>query len=412
MRHVGRRAAVFAVIAVTVLAPARFAWAGPYDYARFVAKGDGSSFIDNDNWMHGDGTWPYPNTATGGGPSDRFAIYKYFDTTGIVNLSTAHTLTYSNTSAVDCGAVLNIYGSGHLDTDGNALGANSLGHDPRLGMLPGWFFDESPGTVNVYNGGQLTTSGFAGDYHTSSLGYGQSTMDLNLTGNASLSISGYLTFGNKGTYGCGTGTLTIQGYNASSSLSVGGTFKLGSIPAPPPEAPHRFGKPGGKLKVVLDSTNTGEYFNTLSVGDFVIDDTYNSDNPVTFEAGVSGGYVLTRNDVYHIVDDTSGAAPTGSFGNVLWDYGAIMVGTKAARIRHTYDIDDDTVDEYGLFLEILGIPGDANLDGLVDGQDFTILKAYFGKSEAAGAGATVPEPGTVGLLVLGALGVLIRRRAG
>ena len=53
--------------------------------------------------------------------------------------------------------------------------------------------------------------------------------------------------------------------------------------------------------------------------------------------------------------------------------------------------------------------GDFNGDGLVDGQDFTILKAHFGEGTPSG-GATVPEPAALTLLGLGACLPLLRRR--
>jgi hypothetical protein len=74
--------------------------------------------------------------------------------------------------------------------------------------------------------------------------------------------------------------------------------------------------------------------------------------------------------------------------------------------------------------------GDFNYDGTVNGEDFTLLAANFnqGVSGAASAGdiaaldafaaangislptTSVPEPATAGLLTLGALGILARRR--
>jgi hypothetical protein len=52
--------------------------------------------------------------------------------------------------------------------------------------------------------------------------------------------------------------------------------------------------------------------------------------------------------------------------------------------------------------------GDFNGDNLVDSQDFSILKANFGKSSPPGAPA--PEPSALGLLALGAMGLLHKRR--
>jgi hypothetical protein len=67
--------------------------------------------------------------------------------------------------------------------------------------------------------------------------------------------------------------------------------------------------------------------------------------------------------------------------------------------------------------------GDFNLDGRVDSADFSLLASNFGRSAggqlqlAAGDwasleafGATVPEPSAAGLLAVGGLGLLARRR--
>jgi hypothetical protein len=52
---------------------------------------------------------------------------------------------------------------------------------------------------------------------------------------------------------------------------------------------------------------------------------------------------------------------------------------------------------------------DADIDGNVDWDDLQILMANFGTRSIGGAPAT-PEPATLGLLAIGALAVLRRRR--
>lgn len=61
---------------------------------------------------------------------------------------------------------------------------------------------------------------------------------------------------------------------------------------------------------------------------------------------------------------------------------------------------------------ILGGHGDENGDSLnlVDIDDYTLWKANFGHVSSTPAASAIPEPGTLGLLAAGALGVSILRR--
>ncbi len=57
----------------------------------------------------------------------------------------------------------------------------------------------------------------------------------------------------------------------------------------------------------------------------------------------------------------------------------------------------------------VGIPGDANGDGLVSADDYASVQSHFGDTAGVG-GVPVPEPATMGLLVIGGLAMLKRRR--
>ncbi|KKL73886.1 hypothetical protein LCGC14_2070440, partial [marine sediment metagenome] len=56
----------------------------------------------------------------------------------------------------------------------------------------------------------------------------------------------------------------------------------------------------------------------------------------------------------------------------------------------------------------INIPGDANLDGMVSADDYGSVQLNFGDMAGMG-GVSVPEPGTLGLLVIGGVGLLKRR---
>ncbi|MHC4981705.1 MAG: PEP-CTERM sorting domain-containing protein [Planctomycetota bacterium] len=135
--------------------------------------------------------------------------------------------------------------------------------------------------------------------------------------------------------------------------------------------------------------------------------------PAGFDKLDDGTYKITDGELYYYV--ASGA------GSVHVDAGSGTV-----------------IKEYGVRPEI----GDANLDGLCDTQDFTILKARLGLDPAYWAdanfnydtitdtqdftilkdalgnmhpdyvppGGAVPEPATISVLGLGALGLVLRRR--
>jgi hypothetical protein len=55
----------------------------------------------------------------------------------------------------------------------------------------------------------------------------------------------------------------------------------------------------------------------------------------------------------------------------------------------------------------IGIPGDANCDGLVSADDYASVQSNFGTTYS---GAPIPEPTTIGLLAMGMIAIIRKRR--
>ncbi len=58
-----------------------------------------------------------------------------------------------------------------------------------------------------------------------------------------------------------------------------------------------------------------------------------------------------------------------------------------------------------------GLPGDANLDGVVSADDYGSVQANFGNTAGMG-GVSVPEPATLALLCIGAAAMFRRKKRG
>ena len=57
-----------------------------------------------------------------------------------------------------------------------------------------------------------------------------------------------------------------------------------------------------------------------------------------------------------------------------------------------------------------GILGDANGDTVVSADDYSSVQANFGATKGMGSDISIPEPATPGLLSLGGLALVKRRR--
>jgi hypothetical protein len=114
-----------------------------------------------------------------------------------------------------------------------------------------------------------------------------------------------------------------------------------------------------------------------------------------------------------------------------WD-GQLLSGSDQVIVKYTYrgDLDlngvvdgnDFTVVQQNFGLTGLGLgkgwlKGDADLNGVVDGNDFTVIQQNFGAGSggalAPPVGNVVPEPSTLALVLLaGLVGLWFWRRGG
>jgi GH35 family endo-1,4-beta-xylanase len=130
-------------------------------------------------------------------------------------------------------------------------------------------------------------------------------------------------------------------------------------------------------------------------------------------------------DVTLPVDANGNIDFTGFYG----DYDVTIAGqtyhlnlgkgiTNYSLVVHTGDYNGDgAVDaaDYTLWRDTLGsttdLRADGNGNGMIDGGDYDAWISKFGTSYAGGAAAAVPEPGSLGLIISGALALCFYRRS-
>jgi autotransporter-associated beta strand protein len=301
------------------------------------------------------------------------------------------------------------------------------------------------GTNNTFEGGVTLRDGatVAIAYST---GLGTGTLQTAAAQNGTLNVQAEMSIANTINLPLG-GNLTVTGSNAVLSGQISGSGTLT--------------KAGGNT-LTLSAANIHTGGTIVNAGTLTINGSL-ADSTMTIDTGTANGSgTLTFNienetcDLIQVVNGGTlditnlhidiNAGDLTELSYVLVDWG---VDTSTAGILTGEAFAGTSVPlgwkiEYDLgYSQILLVPGqvgDTNLDGVVDAVDFITLKKNFGASLGGGltvgdfdntgtvdwndlstlaanmgnggpAPATTPEPATLGLLAIGALAMLRRRRA-
>ena len=347
-----------------------------------------------------------------------------------VQVNTGGVLHYNNAGAVDTSNRTDVYlvfGGGSLDNTSGAAITTST-YNPRQ-----------------YWKGNVTFIGSNGADSDLNLGTGEVKINGNRTvtvqdPDTTLTVGGVIS-GTNAAYGltkAGPGRLVLNGvntYTGATNVNAGTLGGTGTIAGPVTVQEFAALAPGSALdpngsaaalttaSLTMDATSLYEWEISPAAADKVV---------------VSGDLTLTEGWSLKLID--AGGTPTGEYD--LFTYTGSFFGSVDAIIDPTGDwtsaqISLDTVG--GRVYLSLGITGDADGDGDVDAADYIALKTNMGQPTGAttaqgdfdgdgdvdwydlqilqgnyGAGSagasTIPEPATLGLLAIGAVAVLRRRR--
>ena len=278
---------------------------------------------------------------------------------------------------------VNVSGDGRLSTGGGFMGSTgtaslSVSGSATWGLL-----------ARFSNYGEITVSGSAtvehtGDHYNRSLwlmdgtagGGGVGVLTV-IGGDATVNLGTELAYNN-----AGTKVAFERTASGNSTINVGGSFSTIS---------------GGVLDMTADANATGETGIVLF---------HSNNSPDIGLLTVTGDPDFQNLRVFDVAGDG------GSLGyDVLMDYVGGTVEPLMGDVNLSGLVDDDDLslllanwnigDEWG--------EGDLNENGTVDDDDLSLLLANWGAGGSA-APEAVPEPATLGLLAIGDLGALLRRR--
>jgi fibronectin-binding autotransporter adhesin len=329
-----------------------------------------------------------------------------------------------------------------VDTTTFTTTFTGIDYSSLLGGAPG-------GSTTAYLGftgatGSITTTQTISNFsYSQNLPFSQTPTSPNSIGNLIVAASGTSAIQIGVSTSAPTTGAAVGGINISSGATVNVTVPAGSTLRGVLFTPTISIAPTGKLDLggnELDLTAAGGM--TLGQVTALLKTGYNNgawNGPgIASSAANANPSHLTALGV--IVNDT-GAIPGGTPGTSLYGAGGTIASTFEGStpadgdilVKYTYygdanldgkvDGSDYSLIDNGFMNHLTGWSnGDFNYDGVVDGSDYTLIDNAFNTQSGAplaqiassiasvGGGSAVPEPTTLSLLAIGSAGLLSRRR--
>jgi autotransporter-associated beta strand protein len=339
---------------------------------------------------------------------------------GNISTTTAVPLTLNGTGITTNGALENVSGNNTYS------GLIALGSNATIGSDAGTLTLSNTGTITG-SGNNLTLTGSGNGTLASVIGTNTGT--LTTSGSGTWTLTGVNTYSGGTVVNAGTLVVGVNGALPNASVSItGGTLQLGT-------------GTGLAQMTSLSITGTG----VLDVNDNHVIITYGSSDPISTIAGyIASGYDNGAWKGSGIMS-TAAQRPTGGlYYGLGYADGAdgIVSGLTSGQIEVMYTLlGDANLDGQvnGEDFTILASnfnqlatrwdQGDFNYGPGVNGEDFTLLAANFNQQVSGGASAgdvaaldafaaanglslptsSVPEPASLGLFMCGAVGILARR---
>jgi autotransporter-associated beta strand protein len=296
--------------------------------------------------------------------------------------------TYTGATTVS-GGKLTIDANSINGTSGVSIGAAEFNYNSATALSKSVVFTGTGGTLS--GTGTISTAVTVTSGNTLAPGSGVGT--LSLGAGLTIAAGGIFNWENNGVNTLGTGDVVNVGGTTTISSTVDTGSQLDLQFAAGTSFSNAFWNTNRSWEFIAGGITAGNLFDASNIDIFIDDVQQGSNNVIpyhgAFTTAVSGSNLkLVWTTVLHGDTNSDNVVDAADYIAIKTNFG--LTGIEAT-------------------LEKGNVTGVMGVDGTVDWDDLQVLMANFGTRSVGGAPAT-PEPATLGLLAIGALAILRRRR--